>query len=70
MEVPCIKCGETGGVRIAVDDAHDIYCSECDAEYTMDDVTQTMLAWAQIRDWVKLHPARLPGCHKTMVVAE
>lgn len=56
MAVPCLKCGETGVVLVSVDDGS-LVCSQCDEEYTVQDVEQHLAQWGRVLPWLRAHPA-------------
>jgi uncharacterized protein (DUF983 family) len=46
---PCPRCGEEG-VRVALWDVDNLFCVECDAEFTLDDVRALVTAWAPVME--------------------
>lgn len=56
-DIPCIKCGETGTVRVDLQTGEDLYCSACDGEYTAADVREAIGAWEAVLGWLAAHPA-------------
>lgn len=57
MEVPCIKCGDTGCVRINLED-DELHCTSCDEAFTVEDVQKVVSAWSRMIPWLEAHPAR------------
>ena len=56
FSVPCLKCGETGSVRVALDDVSVFTCSSCDTEFTADEVRDAMASWSKLLRWLDTAP--------------
>jgi hypothetical protein len=56
--VKCIDCGESGGLALKLADGETFTCSECDGEFTSDDVREQIEAWQRMLAWVRQCPAR------------
>jgi hypothetical protein len=56
--LPCIKCGEADGVSLSLVDLDTLFCSECENEYTLSEVRDTLDQWAQVLAWRDLAPPR------------
>jgi hypothetical protein len=54
----CIKCGEPGGVRLLLEDLETLFCPECNTEYTIGEVRDTLAQWQQVLAWVDAAPPR------------
>lgn len=50
--VTCIKCGEAGSIKLDLTDMDTLTCSECDAEYSVDDVRAVMREWGPVLAWI------------------
>ena len=59
--LPCLKCGATEGqLTLDVRDGDTLRCDQCNDEFTLADVEQTLAAWTAALPWLKSHPARTP----------
>jgi uncharacterized protein (DUF983 family) len=51
----CPRCGDEG-VRVALWDVDNLFCVECDAEFTLDDVRALVTAWGPVIRWLDTAP--------------
>ena len=58
MDVPCIRCGEVGGVYVDVGTSTEIHCKDCDETYLVGDVKMAIASWASVLNWIHTHPDR------------
>jgi hypothetical protein len=57
----CILCGSNAGsVRVDLDDGRTMTCTECEDEFTVDDVLEVIGTWQVLLSWLETHPARQP----------
>ena len=56
FSVPCLKCGETGSVRLSLDDVSVFSCGSCDNEFTADEVRDACQAWLRVLAWLDTAP--------------
>ena len=66
FNVPCIKCGESGTLRLDVEDVAGFHCSQCDNDFTAADVEGLIAKWQPLLAWVRTCPStsrssRSPG---------
>lgn len=54
--VPCLRCGDTGCVRVSLDDVSRFTCSSCDADYSTDDVRDILASWNKVLTWLDSAP--------------
>jgi hypothetical protein len=54
----CVHCGNAGGVSLSLYDLDTVHCTECDDEYTLSEVRDTIDQWAQVLAWRDLAPPR------------
>jgi hypothetical protein len=62
MRVICPQCLVEAVITVDVTDGDSLKCSECDSEYSADDVKNMIESWATILPWLLSHPARTPEC--------
>jgi hypothetical protein len=56
-EVVCIACGNADAtVSVMLHDLNQFHCSECDAEFSVEDVRAHLAAWTRVLDWISLAP--------------
>ena len=59
FDVPCLKCGEVGGMNLNIngmDDSAAFKCSECDAEFGVEDVMLVLDTWRAAIEWIRSAP--------------
>lgn len=52
----CLRCGEEGGVYVRLGEVTRFACSECDSEWTAQDVRAAVEAWSRVLVWVASAP--------------
>jgi uncharacterized protein (DUF983 family) len=52
---PCPRCGEEG-VRVGLWDVNDLHCSECDGDFTLEDVRALVEGWGPVIRWLDTAP--------------
>lgn len=52
-ELPCLKCGQTGTIRLDLDDLSTFSCPECDDTFCLDDVQEIIGKWGAVVRWLK-----------------
>ncbi len=57
FDVPCIRCGEPGGVRVTLRDVACFDCAGCDAGFTADEVREGIRRWRVVLAWLAVAPA-------------
>lgn len=57
LQVPCPKCGEESGIRLHLADGG-FTCSECDGEWTCEDVEALIRRWTRVIAWVRSMPTQ------------
>lgn len=50
--LPCLKCQETDCVHVNISTL-EMFCGECEAEYTVSDVEAAIAAWTRVVRWIK-----------------
>jgi hypothetical protein len=55
-DLKCILCGESGGVRLCLEDLDVFQCSNCDGEFTAADVEAHVHLWSDVLLWVAQAP--------------
>jgi transcription elongation factor Elf1 len=48
----CISCGEEGVIRLDLDDCATLHCTDCEAEFGLDDVRALIAKWQRVVDWL------------------
>lgn len=59
FDLPCIKCGEIGCLTLnlnGLDDSAAFQCSECEAEFSIEDVQNAVAAWQKALTWIEAAP--------------
>jgi hypothetical protein len=56
--LPCVKCGERDCVSLSLHDLDTAYCDECENEYTLSEVRDTIDQWSVVLAWRDLAPPR------------
>lgn len=56
-DLPCIKCGVVDGVHLVLLDCETFTCTECNEEFTVEDVRAQLAKWAAVVEWIALAPA-------------
>ena len=56
FDVACIRCGETGCIRLDLSDVEQFACGSCDSEFTADDIREHVKAWAKVLAWIDTAP--------------
>ena len=54
--LPCPKCGEVTTIKMDLDDCFTMTCSECEGEFTTDDVREFIAAWVPLLKWIETAP--------------
>jgi hypothetical protein len=56
-DLPCLKCGEAGGLTLSLTDLETVYCGECENEYGLADARDAVRHWRRVLAWVDAAPA-------------
>jgi peptide subunit release factor 1 (eRF1) len=54
----CVRCGERDGVSLSLHDLDTLHCNQCDEEYTLSEVRDTLDQWAVVLAWGGAAPPR------------
>ena len=58
MKTICPQCMENAVITVDLDTGSDLLCTDCDAEYKLDDVRVMIASWGPLLVWLDAHPAR------------
>lgn len=51
--LPCPMCGEANAsITLDITDLDTLHCADCEADYTVDDVTNFVAKWKSVLQWV------------------
>lgn len=57
--LPCPMCEDGGAtMRLGLDDVNTFHCTECENEFTVNDVRSFIRAWEPVLEWIKTAPPR------------
>lgn len=54
--IPCILCGAEDNLRVDLDDMAHFTCSDCDGEFTAQDVRRHQERWTGVLAWLDAAP--------------
>lgn len=57
-ELPCPKCGEQDAITVNLYDVEDLHCSECDTDFSLQEIRELLAAWGPVVKWLDTAPVR------------